>query len=234
MIRQVAVARLIDAWDAGLVQHPVDRALTIAGCYTNLDRQRLAALSIGERDALLLKIRRLIVGDRLSGLCVCEACGERNEFDLDTSALPETNTPPDGIVNVPIAERVLRARLPNSLDLAAVVDTHDEADAARTIVQRCLLDEVPLDDHVVEAVDQAMEAAEGVAALDIGFTCSACGAANRTPLDIAGFLWTELSERVERVIADVDILASFYGWSEADILAMSDRRRALYVDRVRR
>jgi hypothetical protein len=79
-----------------------------------------------------------------------------------------------------------------------------------------------------------MEAAEGVAALDIAFACSACGAANRAALDIAGFLWVELSERVQRLIADVETLAGAYGWSEADILAMSDRRRSLYVDRVRR
>jgi hypothetical protein len=234
VFRQVATARLIDAWDAGLAQHPVDRVLTIAGCYTDRDRRALAALSIGERDALLLRIHRLIVGDRLSGVCACSSCAERNEFDLDASALPDPSPPHDGVVTVTVGERSLRARLPNSFDLAAVVDAPDEDAATRIIVRRCLLDETLLDDDVVGAVDRAMEQVEGVAALDIAFACSACGAENRAPLDIAGFLWLELSERVQGVIADVELLASAYGWSEADILAMSDRRRALYAERMRR
>jgi hypothetical protein len=234
MIRVAAAARLIDAWDSGLVQHPVDRALTIAGCYTDLDRRALAALSIGERDALLLEIRRLVAGDRLCGICRCEACGEGNEFDLDAAVLPRPAAPPDRVVTAMVGGRNLRVRLPNSFDLAAVVDAPDDDAATRAIVERCLLDEVPIDDHVVGAVDRAMEAAEGVAAVAVNFACSACGAANRAPLDIASFLWVELAERIARVVDDVDILASAYGWSEADILAMPERRRALYVERVRR
>jgi hypothetical protein len=234
MIRVAAAARLIEAWDAGLVQHPVDRALTIAGCYTDLDRQQLAALSIGERDALLLEIRRLVAGDRLSGICRCETCGEGNEFELDAAALPPAAVPPDRVVITTVGGRSVRARLPNSFDLAAVIDTPDEDAATRLIVRRCLVDDAPVDDEVVDAVDRAMEAAEGVAAVAVNFACSACGAANRAPLDIASFLWTELAERIARVVEDVDILASAYGWSEADILAMSERRRALYVERVRR
>lgn len=234
MIREAAAARLIDAWDMGLAQHPVDRALTIAGCFTDLDRSALAALSIGERDALLLEIRRLVAGDRLSGICRCETCGEGNEFELDAAALPRPDTPADRVVNATVGGRCLRARLPNSFDLAAVVDAPDEDEATRIIVKRCLLDDAPIDDELVGAIDRAMEASEGVAAVAVNFACSACGATNRAPLDIASFLWIELAEHIARVVEDVDILASAYGWSEADILAMSERRRALYVERVRR
>ena len=234
MIREAAAARLIDAWDAALAQHPVDRALTIARCYTEFDRPQLAALSIGARDALLLEIRRRLAGDRLAGTCMCGTCGEGNEFELDAAALPAPIAPSDGIVTATVGERTLRARLPNSFDLAAVVEAPDEDEAARIIVRRCLLDDAPLDEAVIGAVDRAMEAAEGVAAVAVNFACSACGAANRVPFDIASFLWLEFAERIERVIEDVEILACAYGWSEADILAMSERRRARYVERVRR
>jgi hypothetical protein len=234
MIRAAPADRLIDAWDAGLIQHPVDRVLTVAGCYTDLDRPRLAALSIGARDALLLQIRRMVSGDRLPGVCACEACGERNEFDLDAAALPAPRPPPDGIVSVAFGERTVRARLPNSYDLAVVAGVSDEEEGARTIVRRCVLDDAAVDDDAMAALDRAMEEAEGIAALDIAFSCSACGTANSVPLDIGGFLWIELSERVERVIADVETLAARYGWREADILAMSDRRRSLYAERARR
>ena len=70
-------------------------------------------------------------------------------------------------------------------------------------MRRCLLGDSEIDDETVTAIDGAMEAAEGIAGLEIAFTCAACGVANRAPLDIAGFLWIELSERVQRLIADV-------------------------------
>ena len=238
MIRAAPAARLIDAWDAGAGQHAIDRALTLAGCYTDLDRHRLAGLSIGERDALLLRIRRLVAGDHIGGVCACEACGGQNEFDLDAAALPLPRPPPDGIVSVSLDGRIIRARLPNSFDLAAVTDSADEEQAVRALLRRCLgadpdLADVTLDDATMAALDSAMEAVEGTAALDIAFTCSACGAVNRAPLDIAGLLWIELAERVQQLVADVELLASHYGWSETDILAMTERRRSLYAERVR-
>jgi hypothetical protein len=233
MIRPAAT-RLIEAWDAGSRQNAVDRALTIAGCYTDLDRQRLAAMSIGERDALLLRIRRMMVGDRLAGLCACAMCGEQNEFDLDADALPEPSPPPDGLIAVKLGERTLHARLPNSFDLAAIADIPGEEEATRVLARRCVIDDEEVDDAMVTAIDSAMEAAEGIAGLEIGFTCATCVARNSAPFDIAGFLWIELCEQMQRLIADVELLAACYGWSEADILAMSDRRRTLYAERARR
>jgi hypothetical protein len=234
MIRMATATQLIDGWDAGLAQHPVDRALTIAGCFTDLDRHQLAALSIGERDALLLEIRRLVAGDRLAGICYCETCGEGNEFELDAADLPRSATPADRVITVVVGGRSLRARLPDSSDLAAVVDAPGEDEAIRIMVKRCLLDDEPVEDDEIDAIDRAMEAVEGVAALAVNFACSACGAANRAPLDIASFLWIEISERVARMIDAVEVLAAAYGWSEAEILAMPERRRSLYVERVRR
>jgi hypothetical protein len=233
-IRPPSIARLIDAWDAGLAQHPIDRALTLAGAYTGLDGAGLAALSIGERDALLVRIRQLVIGDLLAGLCPCAECREGNEFELDTASLPPTAPPEGGVVAISAGDRMVRARLPNSVDLAAVAALDDESAAARAILRRCLVDDAAIDDALLAAFDGAMERCEGVAGIEIAFTCSACRAPNRAPFDIAGFLWSEISERVERVIEDVDVLASAYGWGEADILAMSDRRRALYVRRARR
>jgi hypothetical protein len=238
-VRAPGPERLLDLWDAARGQHPIDRALTIAQACTDLDRAALAQLSIGQRDALLIDLRRRLAGDRMAGVCQCEMCSEANEFELDVAALPPPETPSEGVVAVEIAGGAVRARLPNSLDLAAVAGIADEAEAARVILQRCLLDctprkTSPLDDGIVAALDRAMEAVEGAAGLEIAFACSACGAPNRAPFDIAAFLWTELTTRAERLIDEVDALASAYGWSEAEILRLPERRRQIYMSRAGR
>ena len=51
-------------------------------------------------------------------------------------------------------------------------------------------------------------------------------------LDVAVFLWTEIRARAQRLLHDVHTLAMAYGWREADILAMSSRRREAYLELV--
>src|SRR5215471_1564521 len=164
-VRAAPAGQLIDAWDVGAAQHPIDRALTMAEVFTGLGRAELAALSLGERDALLVRIRRLLFGDRLEGVCVCDECHERSEFELDASTLPDATPPENGVITISTPNGPVHARLPNSLDLATIVNLADEENAAMTLAQRCLLDDVQLDTAIVSAMDSAMEEHEGVAGL---------------------------------------------------------------------
>jgi hypothetical protein len=50
--------------------------------------------------------------------------------------------------------------------------------------------------------------------------------------DAGEFLLAELSTRARTLLYEVHLLARNYGWSEHDILALSDRRRASYVELV--
>jgi hypothetical protein len=234
-VRAPDVVQLVDAWDAGLMQHPIDRALTVVAAFTGLPTSVLADRTIGERDAVLLEIRRLLAGDRIAALTNCQKCAEPNEFRLDAGALPRTERSQDAAtISVRTQDRSVRARLPTSRDLAAVVECDDADVAARTLIARCLIDQVELDSALAGLIEDRMAEVEGLAGLEISFTCSACDAANRVPFDIASFVWSELDTRMRRLLDDVDALAFAYGWAEADILALSDRRRALYVELARR
>ena len=50
------------------------------------------------------------------------------------------------------------------------------------------------------------------------------------PLDVAAFFWTELNAWAVRLLREIHALASAYGWREADILALSPKRRDLYLE----
>ena len=63
--------------------------------------------------------------------------------------------------------------------------------------------------------------------------CPACGAAYVADLDVAGFVWAELRASAQRLLGEVDTLARAYGWTEPDVLALGERRRAAYLELAR-
>ena len=57
-----------------------------------------------------------------------------------------------------------------------------------------------------------------------------CGAEWVDELDIRSIAWADLTAWVGRTLTEVHQLAHAYGWSEADILAMSPTRRRWYLE----
>ena len=48
-------------------------------------------------------------------------------------------------------------------------------------------------------------------------------------LDLASFVWAEVRARAQRLLRDVDVLARAYGWTEPEVLELTDRRREAYL-----
>jgi hypothetical protein len=46
------------------------------------------------------------------------------------------------------------------------------------------------------------------------------------------FVWAELEAQAHRLLHEIDVLARAYGWSEPEVLALGERRRAAYVSLV--
>ena len=60
--------------------------------------------------------------------------------------------------------------------------------------------------------------------------CPACRTEFAVDLDIAGFVWAELRARAQRLLREVHVLALAYGWTEDEVLALGERRRAAYLE----
>jgi hypothetical protein len=231
---------LVAVWEQGQDHSPVERALDIlAVAWPHTPRRELASLPLGQRDAELLRVREATLGWALAGYAACPSCGERLEFELDTR---ELRSEADG--GDPSAERHLdgdgytvRFRLPTSLDLTAA--PRDPVMARVSVLERCVrawsAEGLPvavsaLPDSVLEAVEREMAASDPAADPAVGLSCPACAHAWSLPLDIAAFFWTELVRRARRLLYEVHTLARAYGWTEADILAMSTVRRRAYLE----
>ena len=80
------------------------------------------------------------------------------------------------------------------------------------------------------AVEMAMEQAAPAGAIDLLARCPACGLESSLPLDVPALLWAEIEAQASALLRDVHALATSYGWTEADVLDLSPRRRAMYLE----
>jgi hypothetical protein len=241
MMHALSDSELLDAWERGLAQAPVQRALTLlaAACpETTLDA--LAELAIGQRDACLLRLRERIFGPRLSGLAACPACGDRVELAFDIADIRVTSeADPNEQMTLHLDGYEVRFRLPNSVDLIAIAGRGDSA--RDRLFERCLVaaqqngevrTAAQLSAHLVDAMIARMAQADPLGDIQLAIACPACGHQWQVPFDIVMFFWSEINAWARRIVSEVHTLALAYGWREADILAMSPARRQLYLSMV--
>ncbi|MCB9778553.1 MAG: hypothetical protein H6742_08335 [Alphaproteobacteria bacterium] len=65
--------------------------------------------------------------------------------------------------------------------------------------------------------------------LELGLTCPDCAAEHQPPVDFATVLWDELRAWEADRFREVHLLATAYGWTQADVLGLSQRQRDAYL-----
>lgn len=241
-MRSLSAQNMLQIWETGQSQHPIDRAITmLTFAYPEKSLDELASLSIGQRDTSLLTLREITLGEKMESYAECPQCAERLEFTVNVADIRLTEPIP--AINqeylLTSGNLQLRFRLPNSKDLAAVVGYQDVNKARYLIGQRCVLevnrDGVALDDKelspdLMTVLAQQMAECDPQAEILLNLTCPACNHHWQILFDIVAFFWSEISVQAKRLLREVHTLARFYGWREADILAMSAVRRQFYLD----
>jgi hypothetical protein len=246
-MRRLSAEQILQVWEQGQHQHPIDRALTLlALALPAQSYEELSCLSIGERDALLLLMRQQMLGETIESVAYCPNCGESLEFTLKTTELyvvkPVLERPKSQPHHVwEMADYVLTFTVPNSQDLAAIVDCDNLLTAQSILMQRCVheacyegVEIAPetLPDNVLQQLSQQMTEADPQAEVLLDLICPACQTDWLVLFDVVAFFWTELGIQAQQLMQEVYVLARNYGWHEADILAMSAMRRQSYLGMV--
>jgi hypothetical protein len=241
-MRPLSVLELLDAWERGLGQSTLERALVLLAACTGVGPDALARLSIGQRDALLLSLREQTFGPRLISVSSCPACGERMEATFNVADLrisPEVEQ--SELFQLHVNGYEISFRLPNSLDQSALAACADVAAARDLLLQRCLLttlhegepeSAVQLPPDVLEMVARRMEEADPQADIRLKLSCQLCSHEWQEAFDISSFFWVELDAWATRILTEAHTLARAYGWRESDILMMSAVRRQFYLNLV--
>jgi hypothetical protein len=208
----------------------------------------LGALAVGDREALLLHLRRLTLGERIACVLSCSnpACGEKLDLDLSVSDLL---LPPyayaaavyERLVEGAEGQYLVRFRLPTGADqeAAALLAFDNLEAAAHLVLQRCIEQvllqgaAVPcgqgIPSAVAQAVPQWMAELDPQAEVRLHLTCPACSMAFEQLFDAGEYFFQELTGQQEALYREVHLLAWHYHWSEADILAMPRHKRRLYL-----
>lgn len=239
---------LLDAWEQGLVLEPLGRGrLLLRAALPELNEEAAGHLTVGQRDEALLSLRESLFGSHVIASATCPSCRELLdlEFELNEIRISGNDAPATGqaagreVLSLPFGSVVVRYRVPTLDDLTAASNTDEVEDFRRALIERCVVSvrrggtEVHVadaSDSVLEAVAEAMAAADPQADVELTLSCAACGDTWMGTFDIGSFLWSELDAWARRLVEEVHALATAYGWRESDIVAMSPRRRRLYLE----
>lgn len=241
-MRSLSAGDLLDIWEQGLMQGPVERALSLlAACCPDTTEETFARRPVGERDRQLLMLRDHVFGPSMEVVARCPACGELLETIIDSSQIRIPAVSTSGAI--PPLERdgfMVRFRPADSTDLAAI-DGLDDAAAKVILLTRCCMEVMKgndpvspdqLPDGIQDAVLEGMGAADPLANTTLHLTCPACGNDWQERVDILSFFWDEIGNWAERTLDEVHELARVYGWTESEILALSAARRQMYLEKV--
>jgi hypothetical protein len=231
---------LLRAWEAASRVAPVRRAAAVLDAVLEDLPFTAELLPVGSCDTLMLALRIGTFGGWLSGVTSCPSCGAEADLDVDVAAilarLPAVDPADSEADPVQHGDHVVWYRLPTTADLVACAD---HPDAAMRVMARCITgatlagedaDPADLPADVLAAVADAMAAGDQAADLRLRTECPACGDEHAARLDIAGFFVNEITAAALTLLAEVDELASRYGWSEPEILALSPTRRRTYLE----
>lgn len=229
-----APATVLDLWEAGLPRTPAARAVLLLEAAGEADA---GGWPVG-RSHLALLAAWCDTGRGLEALADCPECGAVLDVAVDPGALSGDTAGP---VTVLDGEYAVTARPPTIGDLEALSPTDDVESLRRQLLARCVdtatagassvaADELP--GHVVDRVEAALDEADPAADLQLALGCPECETTWSESLDPLAFAWSAVEGAARRLATDVHTLAQAYGWSEAEILALSPFRRHLYLSAV--
>jgi hypothetical protein len=252
-MRPLSASELLTVWERGQGEAMTTRALILLSAASpGSSAESLAKLSVGRRDLLLLTLREWLFGSRLVTLVACPKCSERLELVFEVSeiraaaeeAQPET-------LAVRAGGYRAQFRLPNSEDLMAVAASHgarhDAQAMSEALLSRCLIQVSrtgrklspaavesarDLPPALVAAIAEKMEQADPQANVQLDLACADCSHGWQAAFDIVSYLWSEIDHWARGMLREAHLLASTYGWREAEILAMTARRRQLYLEMI--
>lgn len=219
--------------DFGRPDRPSLVTALLAQCAEHPDPTFWWSRPVGERTAALIRLVALTEQRddiSLGARCVAAACGESFEFELSLRSLAG-GAADAGPLQVQLdAGRALTLRRATGEDLRRWRDAQpaSRAEALRVILDSLVLaGEARPDDEA--AVSASIAAADPLVDFTVSCHCPTCGAPNEVAVDLEALALARLVGRQQALLQEVHRFASYYGWTESEVLAVPPARRARYL-----
>lgn len=210
----------------------------LSACFVRLEgvpvsSEIIAKLLVGDRDYLILQLRRMTLGDRFAAVFSCPACKRAMDVEFLAQDILIEPRPQDTRTytwRAGDAQRVVRYRLPNGADQEAVADL-SPGEAVATLFARCLISDggTTLTGEERAAVIAEMDAYAPQVDLELDLNCPECEHSFTTPFDCTSFFFSEIRAQSRHLMREVHYLALHYHWSESEILNLQRDRRRGYL-----
>jgi hypothetical protein len=178
----------------------------------------LDALSVTEADRLVLRLYLSVYDENAACRMQCCACDEPSEFAiglLDIAQEQDAAVPPLAVGDLHwTLPNGARVRAPRLADLAS----------GETLLERIV--EGTVDAAEVEAW---LDTAAPLMAFDIAAACPHCGETNDIRFDLAAFFAARLAGERPFLVRETHLIASRYGWSLTEIMALTRADRRAYA-----
>ncbi|MDJ0838640.1 MAG: hypothetical protein QNK37_19140 [Acidobacteriota bacterium] len=214
--------------------------ILLAPTLPGYDRNRLASLSLGQRNHYLLDMREHLAGSELKGYADCPKCAERIGFNVRTGDIRREHYRPEPEGHTAqIGDYAIQFRVPNTHDLLAVLAVGD-VDAGHDLLVHRLVRRVSwkqeaiaaeqLPPEVIEELGERVTDLDPQSEIRFALKCFRCDHPWSPVFDITRFLWVEVNATARQLLMEVVTLAQKYGWSESEILKLSPLRRKTYLE----
>jgi len=204
--------------------------------------EAVRALTVGDREALLLHLRAAAHGDSVACVLDCPDCVERMDVELRVSdvlvpSYPDARASYHATVGAGRTRYDVRFRLPSGADQEAAARTPSVEAGMRTLLERCV-DEVRVHsrreprvpDVVAAELPTLMAELDPQAEITVTLVCPACAAEISALLDASTLLFRELTGTTDRLYREVHAIALHYHWGEEEILALDTGKRRRYLE----
>lgn len=233
-------AELLDVLDRGNGLSSPERAILLArAALQDIDA---GILSLGARNGLILGLRTELFGPTIEAYDTCRDCRQAATFEVSALALNQLGAQRgSGEIDVRVGDYEVVCRPPTGADLVNAARATGLQSARDILLESTILrahrggepvSATALPHEVVSEVGRVVAEVDPLAELSLSVTCEACGGSWDAVLDIPDFVWQELRDWGRRVLWEVHVLASAYGWPEREILTVPPRRRQMYLDLV--
>jgi hypothetical protein len=231
-----------EEWLAANPRIPAALAVThiLTACLVRLDdltvtEELVRRLLVGDRDFLVLQLRRLTLGDDFQAVSACPFCNAKLDVSFKAREIPIEFRPQQAarssidFTDPRPAGRTVFFRLPTGADQEAALGVR--SDPVKAILDRCIVDDSggQLSAPEQEAVIEAMERIAPEIDVELDLSCPDCSKTFVAHIDTTAFFFAEIRLSARQLMREVHALAFHYHWSEADILRLRRDRRHTYL-----
>jgi len=188
-------------------------------------------LATPDRDRVMAALLEHVTGPIVESTVSCRSCGEPFELSFTLADLVRHRSGEQGDAVIAVNRGAwsidgIGFRFPTGADERTA---RLEPDPAAVLRRRCVDLHDP-SDRQLDAVESAMSQLAPILTTSIAGDCPECEHRHAVEFDVQRYTLALIQLGRERVLRDVHIIASAYGWTRADILGLRRSERRSYVD----